>query len=159
MNKEELVNLIKNANGLLILPTGEYYDGGIEEVFNEESILNMYRYKQSLTLEDEEHSKLTEITIDDIPSGFTLIIDNIITSISDNEINKVRLIDIKFLGPDKFKIEQYFFPITFYSLEYLKKLEKTNYKKTPEPKISRFLNRNINKEELKKAKSLVLKNK
>lgn len=82
--------------------------------------------------------------------------DAILVNVDNSEIKSVKAIVIKFMSADHYKIEIYDFPITIYSLEHMKKLEQTNERKTPEPKFPRLLNKSINKEEVKKAKQLIL---
>ena len=80
-------------------------------------------------------------------------------NVDNGEIKSVKAIVIKFISADRYKIETYDFPITIYSLEHMKKLEQTNSRKTSEPKFPRLLNRTIDKDEIKKAKRLVLERK
>ena len=50
----------------------------------------------------------------------------------------------------------YNYPITIYSFERMKKLQQTNEIKTSEPKFPKRLNKTINRDEIEKAKQLVL---
>lgn len=59
------------------------------------------------------------------------------------------------MGPNKYIVDIYNFPITTYSPEYLQQLEQTSFKKISEPKFSRILNKKVNQEEVKKGKRLV----
>lgn len=112
--------------------------------------------EENKTISEFLNKKINELTINDVPDNITIVDNIIIPNIDNGEIQSVKSIVIKFMGADNYKIETYDFPITFYSLDHMKTLEHTNKLKTSEPRIARRLNKSIEREEIKKAKKLVL---
>lgn len=170
VNREEMLEFLKTANGGMFS-----FDGGHWEnypIATEERILEWYKEQLINKRKNEQqyyngdgtddnltkyfYQSLDKLTIHDVPTDLTLMEDAILVNVDNSEIKSVKAIVIKFMSADHYKIEIYDFPITIYSLEHMKKLEQTNERKTPEPKFPRLLNKSINKEEVKKAKQLIL---
>ena len=170
MNRDEVLKLINDFNGLIFS-----LDGGYFEKFSiptEKQILEWYKEKiiamreRELTFnsEDSLNKTLTDfiykcwdnLTIDVVPGDICVDDRILLVSFDENEIGSVKKIAIKFMGADSYKIESYDFPITNYTFEHIRQLEQTNSKKIYEPKFSRSLNKTINESEIKKSKQLIL---
>ncbi len=168
MNRAEVLDLIKSANGGLYT-----FEGSVTTSFelqSEDYILEWYKKEILKRREHEEKysdmknsdvtkfiiKSLEKLTIEDVPTDITLIDDQILVTVENKEIKSVQAIEIKFMGPDKYKVITYNFPITYYSKEHMLKLEQTNVKETKEPKFPRGLNKAINRGEIEKARQLVL---
>lgn len=180
MKREEIVELLNNDNISKFSFDGGRLNAKSELLPTEESILEFYKellsakrkreyddYKdkyvdtsvsKKLSTEYFFQRSLEKLTIDDVPN-MDILDDCILVSVVDNEIKNVSAIVVKFMGPDNYKVINYNFPITIYDLEYMKKLEQTNSINISEPKVSRFLNKTIKKDEIQKAKKLVLERK
>lgn len=173
MTRDDVLELLKTANGGMFSSDGGYWKE--YTIPTEERILEWYKEKIIMIRKHEEeyydgfdaaknlteylYRSLDKVTIDDVPSDITVFNDAFLVSIKNNEIESVKAIIVKFMSTNNYKVEIYDFPITIYSLEHMKKLEQTNFRKTSEPKISRLLNKTIDKDEIKKAKRLVLEKK
>lgn len=170
MTHEDVLELLKIANGGMFsldagcwqdytIPTGER----LLEWYKEEMRKSEQEFYQDYTREKQVPEDtlrcIDRMTIDDVPTDITIFNDAFLVSIENNEIKYVKSIIVKFMGANNYKVESYDFPITIYSLEHMKKLEQTNFIKTPEPKFSSFLNPQIDKNEIKKGKQLVLQRK
>ena len=169
MNRLEVLELLKSVNVGFFSFDGGYYSEGLK-LASEESILEWYKeqlikkreqeetyYDTSDVLSDFFRKSIEKLTIDDVPGDISLYDDYIIAiSSENNEIKSVKAIKIMFMSTDNYKIISYDFPITIYSLEHMIKLEQTNFRKTSEPKVSKGLNKTIDKNEIKQAKRLVL---
>lgn len=173
MTREEVLELLKTANGGMFSSDAGCWQG--YTIPTEERLLEWYKeeiikrrkseqgyYQGNNT--DKQVSEfffrsVDKMTIDDVPTDMTIFEDAFLVSIENNEIKSVKAIIVKFMGVNNYKVESYDFPITIYSLEHMKKLEQTNFRKTSEPKFPRLLNRTIDKHEIKKAKQLVLERK
>lgn len=184
LNRKQLEDLIKSANDGIFGLDGGIFKASDNKVVNfslpsDEYILNWYKQKlikmkenqmlygadpyASEELKNFFYKSIEKLTIEDIPTNIILFEDMIFISVEENneckEIKGIKGINATYNGPDKFLLEIYDFPITIYSLEHLKQLEQTSSIKTVEPRFSRFLNKNINQEEVKKAKQLILSKK
>lgn len=173
MNRNEVIELLKSANsGLFSKDAGCYQNYNI---LTEKQILEWYK-EQIIKIRNKEeycstnntiskditnfiNKSLNKLTIDDLPNDIIIADDIFMISTNKTEIDSIKSIIIKFMGNNQYKIESYDFPITAYTLEYMLKLEQTNSRKTQEPKFPRSLNKTISKEEIKKAKQLVLEKK
>lgn len=173
MTREEVLELLKTANGGMFSSEAGCWQG--YTIPTEERLLEWYKeeiikrrkseqeyYQNNNT--DKQVSEfffrsVDKMTIDDVPTDMTIFEDAFLISIENNEIKSVKAIIVKFMGANNYKVESYDFPITIYSLEHMKKLEQTNFRKTSEPKFPRLLNKTIDKDEIKKAKQLVLERK
>lgn len=174
MNRSEVIELLKSGNVGLFDFDGGYYNEGLN-LISEESILE--RYKQQLIelrkIEEDYYGSygtwknesnlfrinIENLTINDVPSDILLQDYKIVISSENNEIKRVKAIQIWFMSTDNYKIISYDFPITIYSLEYMTKLEQTNSRKTSEPKFPKCLNKAIDKNDIKQSKQLVLSRK
>lgn len=175
LNRAQFEELFKIANGGIFYLDGR---GGANGLTNfslpsNERILNWY--KEQLIEEKKEEQRYYEIsgnneltnyfyrsieklTIEDVPSDIIFCEGLILVSVEEGKkIKSIKGINAKYMGPDKFIVEIYDFPITIYNLEHLQHLEQINSRKTLEPKFSRILNKKVNKEEVKKAKKLIRK--
>lgn len=173
VNRNEMLEYLRTANGGMFTTEGTY----IKEysIPTEERIVEWYKEqlikarKRELDYNDSTgiEKKLTEyfyesidnLTIDYVPTDLTIFDDIILITVDENEIKSVKEIAIKFISADKYKIINYNYPITIYSLEHMKKLIQTNEKQSFEPKIPRHLNKNIDRNEIEKAKQLILQRK
>lgn len=173
MTRDEVLELLKTANGGMFSADAscwQNYTIPTEERLLEwykEEIIKRRKNEQGYYQNNNTDKQVSEfffrsvdkMTIDDVPTDMTIFEDAFLISIENNEIKSVKAIIVKFMGANNYKVESYDFPITIYSLEHMKKLEQTNSRKTSEPKFPRLLNKAINKEEIKKAKQLVLERK
>ena len=173
VSREEMLEILKTANGGMFSSNGGHWEN--YSIPTEERILEWYKEQLINKRKNEQqyyngdgtddnltkyfYQTLDKLTIHDVPSDLTVFEDVILINVDTGEIKSVKAIVVKFISADRYKIETYDFPITIYSLEHLKKLEQTNSRKTSEPKFPKFLNKTINKEEIKKAKKLVLERK
>lgn len=169
LTRSEVIELISKANGRIYSLDGEYYQD--YSLITEEDILKWYK-EQLIEKRKEEakktkiddslteyfYSSLDKLTIDDIPRGITICKDMLLVSIENNQIKSIKGILIKFISRNRYNVKVYDFPITIYSLEHMKMLEQTNKVKTQTPKFPRNLNKNINREEIKKSKKLIKQN-
>lgn len=172
LNRQQFEELIKAANGGVF-----NLDGSVLTDFSipsNEQILNWYKEwlikkrngEQSYNtysndeLSDYFYRSLDKLKIEDVPSDISLLKGEILVSMQEGENGKeicsIKGINANYIGPDRFLVELYDFPITIYSLDHMKKLEQTNSRNTPEPKFPRFLNSKINTDEVKKGKHHVL---
>ena len=172
LNRQQFEELIKAANGGVF-----NLDGSVLTDFSipsNEQILNWYKEwlikkrngEQSYNtysndeLSDYLYRSLDKLKIEDVPSDISLLKGEILVSMQEGENGKeicsIKGINANYIGPDRFLVELYDFPITIYSLDHMKKLEQTNSRNTPEPKFPRFLNFKINTDEVKKGKHHVL---
>ena len=173
VTREEMLEVLKTANGGMFSGDGGHWEN--YSIPTEERILEWYKEQLINKRKNEQqyyngdgtddnltkyfYQTLDKLTIHDVPSDLTVFEDAILINVDNGEIKSVKAIVVKFISADHYKIETYDFPITIYSLEHMKKLEQTNSRKTLEPKFPRLLNKAINKEEIKKAKQLVLERK
>jgi len=173
VNRKEMLEYLRTANGGMFTTEGTY----IKEysIPTEERIVEWYKEqlikarKRELEYNDSTgiEKKLTEyfyesidkLTIDYVPTDLTIFDDTILITVDENEIKSLKEIAIKFIRADKYKIEIYNYPITIYSLEHMKKLIQTNEKKSFEPKFPKYLNKNIDRNEIEKEKQLILQRK
>lgn len=174
MNRSQIDELIKTANLGMYSFTGTKWEE--YRLTSDEKVLEWYK-EQLIDKRKEEQEfrfgsnptdkKLTEflymsmekMTPDDVPLQPILMDDIILISTDNNEIKNIKSLVVKFKGSDKYIVEIYDFPITVYTLGHMKQLEQTSFRDTPEPKISSSLNPQIDKNEIKKAKQLVLERK
>ena len=167
MTRSELEDLIKSAN------LGIYcYDGSTYikySIASDDELVNCYKKRLIEMRKNEEyfnssHGELTNfivdnidnITIDNVPKGVVVIKDSIFVFSDKNEINSIKSVYAEFVSKDNFMVRIFDYPITIYSLEHLRKLEQTNLKATPEPKISTFLNPKLKKDKKEFNKTLKL---
>ncbi|MBR3898385.1 MAG: hypothetical protein IKJ43_03800 [Bacilli bacterium] len=173
LNRQQFEELIKAANGDVFcldgsvftdysIPSNEYilkwYKEWLIKQRNGERSYNAY---SSDELSDYFYRSLDKLTIEDVPSDdISLLEGKILVLMQEKENGKeicsIKEINANYIGPDRFLVELYDFPITIYSLDYMKKLEQTDSKNTPEPKFPRFLNSKISTDEVKKGKHRVL---
>jgi len=172
LNRQQFEELFKSANGgIFMLDGSELTNFSLpsnERILNwyKEQLINKRKSEQGCNtyseseLTDYFYKSIERLTIEDVPSDITICEDEILVSIDESndskEIKSIKGINAKYMGEDKFIVEIYDFPITIYSLEHLQQLEQISSRKTPEPKFSKLLNKNIKQEEVKKAKKLVL---
>ena len=170
VNRKEMEEYLKTANGGIFTTDGSYREN--YSVPTEERIIEWYKeqlinkrkreleYNDSTGIEKSVteyfYKSINKLTIDDVPTDLTIFDDAILINIEDDEIKSVKQIVIKFISTDKYEIEIYNYPITIYSLEHMKKLEQTSQRKASEPKFPKRLNKTIDKNEIEKAKQLVL---
>lgn len=173
VTREEMLKVLKTANGGMFSGNGGHLKNYLfptEKIILEwykEQLINRRKNEQLYYNVDGTDDNLTKyfyqtldkLTIHDVPSDLTVLDDAILINVDNGEIKSVKAIVVKFISADRYKIEINDFPITIYSLEHMKKLEQTDSRKTAEPKFPRLLNKAINKEEIKKAKQLVLERK
>lgn len=167
MNRVQINELIKTAN------LGMYSFSGTKweefTLISDEEVLKWYKeclfnkiVQSSYTdkiLDEFIYNSMEKLTPYDITLQPILMDNLILVSSNNNEIDSIKSLVIKFNGPDKYIVDIYDFPITIYNLEQMKHLEQTSFRTTSEPKISSFLNPQIAKNEIKKAKQLVIKRK
>ncbi len=168
MNRSELEKLLNSSNGGVYHQNGGYFPD--LTLPSNENILNWYkdliikrfeneqRYGNytNKTLTEYFYKGLDKLTIDDIPANIFRLNNIILVFVQGNEISSIKLINIKFINKDSFIVEFYDYPITIYNLDYMKHLEQTSSKRTPEPKIPKLLNPKINSENIKKEKKYIL---
>ena len=173
VNRKEMLEYLKSTNGGMFTTDGSHRQN--YSILTEKELIDWYKEllinarKRELDYNDSTgiEKKLTEyfyesienLTIDYVPTNLIIFDDTILINKEDDEIKSVKQIVIKFLSADKYEIEIYNYPITIYSLEHMKKLEQTSRRKASEPKFPKCLNKTIDKNEIKKAKQLVLKRK
>ena len=172
LNRQQFEELIKAANGGVFFLDGsvltDFYIPSNEQILNwyKECLIKERNGEQSYNtysndeLSDYLYRSLDKLTIEDVPSDISLLEGEILVSMQERkngkEICSIKGINANYMGPDRFLVELYDFPITIYSLDHMKKLEQTNSRNTPEPKFPRFLNSKINTDEVKKGKHHVL---
>lgn len=171
VNRDELVKYLEAAKDFTFDNEGGKCD---LKVLTEERILQWYKERIAKLRENELcatsvglNNELTEyinksiekLTIADVMTDITLLEDIILVNVEASEIKSVKSIKVKFMGPDKYKIESYDYPITIYTLEHMKRLEQTNLVKTREPKFPKRLNKNISSDEIEKSRQLIIKRK
>ena len=172
LNRQQFEELIKAANGGVFRLDGSVFTDF--SIPSNEQILNWYKEwlikkrngEQSYNtysndeLSDYLYRSLNKLTIEDVPSDISLLEGEILVSMQEKENGKeicsIKGINANYIGPDRFLVELYDFPITIYSLDHMKKLVQTNSRNTPEPKFPRFLNSKINIDEVKNGKHHVL---
>ena len=166
MTRKEVETLISNINGGMFNLEGGYLLD--YQLVSEESILEWYKeklikrrqgFEKTSGNYDEEVSKyfyqgINKLTINELNAKIS-IDDFIGVYIENNEIKSIKGIVITFVGANRYKIEFYDFPITIYTIDHMKQLEQQNSINTKEPRISRFLNSNIDKEVIRKEKEKV----
>ena len=172
MTRDEVLELIKNANGGIFVKDASYYNS--YHLPSEERVLEWYKEQMMSRIKSKHHyderefeDDLTEylyksvdrLTINDVPSDITIMKDLLFVTIDNNEIKSIKEVSVKFMKENNYKVKCYDFPITIYSLGHVKKIEQISSVDAKEPRIPRFLNKMINKEEIKKAKRLVLERK
>lgn len=173
MSRNEILELFKNANGGSFTLDGGHW--AKIPLTSEEDILEYYKnqileakkdivdgeYKDTYSYRDFNNffeKSINKLTIADVPN--IRILDNsILICTQNNEITSVKVIEIIFMGPDNYKVKSYNYPITYYTLEHMLKLEQTNSKEIREPKIPKHLNKSISKDEIEEQKQLVLERK
>ena len=176
MNRSEVIELLKSGNVGLFTFDGGCYNKGLN-LISEESILEWYKQQLIEKRKKEENyyndnvvssldlsyvflKNIENLTINEVISDILLYDDYIIViSSENNEIKRVKAIQIRFMSTDNYKIISYDFPITVYSLEDMTKLEQTNSRETSEPKFPKGLNKAIDKNDIKQSKQLVLSRK
>ncbi len=172
LNRQQFEELIKAANGGVFRLDGsvvaDFSIPSNEQILNwyKESLLkkrkgeNSYNTYSNDELSDYFYRSLDKLTIEDVPSDISLLEGEILVSMQEGENGKeicsIKGINANYIGPDKFLVVLFDFPITIYSLEHMKKLEQTNSRNSPEPKFPRFFNLKINNDEVKKEKHQVL---
>ena len=100
---------------------------------------------------------VNNITLDNINREHHVISKNnmVIVQSDVKDISSIKSLDIYLTGTDKYKVEVYNYPITFFNYDYIKQLEGTNLVKTREPKISKRLNPQISPAIINKGKKMV----
>lgn len=172
MNRDEVIDLLNSANGGVFTLDGSHWSTNTDALVTEERILGWYKEElirkrnredtlDTIECLDNELTKyfynsLDKLTIHDVPSNITILSDTILVSVDNNEIESVKGITLKFIGPNEYKLESYDFPIVSYNIQDMRNLEQMGSKYISEPKILSILNKNINKSEINKAKKLVL---
>jgi len=172
VTREELLEILNTSNVEKFGFDGGYYkERGLA---TEERILEYYKeiliekreleanYNGNVISKDLTeyiHHTLDKLTIDDVPSELLLLDDTILVTIKNDDIKSVEAIAVKFMGPNRYKIESYDFPITIYHLEHMKKIEQENSRPIREPKFPRLLNKKLNRDEIRKEQQLVLSRK
>lgn len=134
MDRDSILNMLEKANGGIYSLDGGYFEN--YTIPTEEEIIELYNSNSKQDIN---------------------ICNNVfIVSTKNNEIDCVKLINIKFICSNKYKVESYDFPITKYNLEDLLEIEKESWGKDPKNKYFRILNKAIIKEKTNKSKQLVL---
>lgn len=171
MNRNEVIELLKKANGGIFSLDGGTFDDYSRLMPSEERIIEWYKEqlikkrKEETTMHSDKelteyfYKSLDKLTIADVPINTTVFANLILISIENNEIQSIKATTVKFFGSNHYQVESYNLPITIYSLEHLKKLEYTNSREVSEPKFPAFLNKTVNKTVINKAKQLILERK
>ena len=100
---------------------------------------------------------LDRLTIDDVDEKYNIVTDYIFIYEGMNDIDSIKGVSVIFIGHDRYEVIETNYPLTKYSYAHLKQLETTNSAKYEDPKINRFLNPNIDMEEVEKSKQWVKK--
>lgn len=169
MNRSEVEALLKNTNNNIYGLDGSVLYNFVLET--EKEILESYKNDVRKLRETEKYytncnsrdldiaikNGINSLTITDIPSDtIYFLVDRVLVFCLDGEIKSIKGVTISFDGPDRYKVEFADFPIIKYSLNHLKQLEQLKSLETKEPKINKFLNPNIDTQEINKNKSKVL---
>lgn len=144
----------------ILYPTEEEMVEKVKERMNDE--LNNYSKTLSYSVKcfsddtiDFFKDTINNMNVDNIATNVDLIdSDDLLLIRTNGKEIKIKIVNIKFIGKDNYKVITVDAPVNIYTLEQLRILV-PNVTKIKNPKISLRLNKNINKDEIVKAKQMV----
>lgn len=143
-------NIVFNINGILL-----------SSISKEDMLVKIRNYyswiREAASTYEIVEQHFLKGDISDIKHKITVSENVVISKDENGQFNKISIVKVTTNGTDKFTVRLYDIPLLKgITLNEAKCLETVNFKETKEPKISRRLNKKIDKKDIKKEQNKVL---